>query len=77
MIKNRFGKYHHMNGGRIVVNLKNAKPLLCKSSFREYHNTEWSFFMLSIIFGIKTFYWLLQGMGIVSFTYDSFHLINA
>ena len=62
-----------MNGGRIVVSLKDAKPLLFKSSFSEYHNAECGYFMLSIIFGIKTFI----GMSIASFTYDSFHLIDA
>ena len=43
MIKTRFREYHHMNGRRTVVSLKDAKPLLRKSSFSEYHNAECSY----------------------------------
>ena len=38
--KNRLGKYHLMTGGRILVRLKDSRPLLYKCSFNEYHNAK-------------------------------------
>ena len=53
--KNRFGKYCLMTGGRILVSLKDSRPLLYKCSFNGYHNAGCGYYILFIIFGIITF----------------------
>ena len=44
-----------MTGGRILVSLKDSRPLLYKCSFNGYHNAGCGYYILFIIFGIITF----------------------
>ena len=71
--KNRFGKYCLMTGGRIFVSLKDSRPLLYKCSLNEYHNAKCGYYVI-YYFWNTNFYWMLQGMGIVFFACESFHL---
>lgn len=53
-------------------------PPLCKSLFNAFlFVTQCRMYLLNIIFWSDSFYWMLQGVGIGSFTLDNFDSINA